>query len=68
MWVEAGKVCEWKRPRTLSVRLLWNGRATEAVRQFLRTMSFGYSGVERVTQDEDEGEDSAGEEVEPGAT
>ena len=41
-----GKTCEWEHPRTPSVRLLWDGRATEAVLDFLRTTRVGCIGVE----------------------
>ena len=48
MWKEIGKACEWKHRRTPSVRFLWDGRATEAVLEFLRTTMVGCIGAERV--------------------
>ena len=66
MWKAIGKACEWKRPRTPSVGLLWDGRATEAVLEFLRTTRVGCIGTERVPPEEEEGEDSEGEEGGPG--
>ena len=56
---------EWKRPRTPAVRLLWDGRATEAVLEFLRTR-VGCIGTESARPEEEEGEDSEGEEGKPG--
>ena len=37
LWKEIGMACEWKHPRTPLVRLLWDGRAADAVLEFLRT-------------------------------
>ena len=66
MWREIGKACEWKHPRTSSVRLLWDEWATEAVLEFLRTTRVGCVGTERVHPEEEEGDISEGEEGEPG--
>ena len=66
MWKETGRACEWKRLRTPSVRLLWDGRATKAVLDFLRTTRVGSIGTERVPPEEEEGEVSEGEEGGPG--
>ena len=60
MWKEIGKACEWKQPRTASVRLLWDGWATEAVLEFLRTTRVGCIGTERVPSEEGEGEGGPG--------
>ena len=54
-----GKGCEWKHPRTPSVRLLWDERV-EAVSEFLRTTRVGCTGTEGGTPEE-EGEDSENE-------
>ena len=62
---EIGKACEWKRPRTPSVRLQWEMKATGAVLEFLRTTRVGCVGAGRVPP-EDRGEDSEGEEGGPG--
>lgn len=62
MLKEIQKACEWKHPCTPSVRLLWDGRATDAVLEFLRTTRVGCIGTERVPPEEGEGEDSEGEE------
>ena len=49
----------WKRPRAPSVRHLWEGKATVAVLEFLRTTRVGCVGTGRVPP-EDVGEDSEG--------
>ena len=54
-----GKGCEWKHPRTPSVRLLWDERV-EAVPEFLRTTRVGCTGTER-RPPEEESEDSENE-------
>ena len=59
---EIERACEWKRPRTPSVRLLWDGRATEAVLEFLHTTMVGCIGA---PPEEEEGEVSEGEEGGP---
>ena len=64
MWGAIGMACEWKRPRTPSVRLLWDGRATEAVLEFLCTTRVGWIGADRLPREEGEGEDSENEERE----
>ena len=46
--------------------LLWDGKATEVVLEFLRTTRVGCIGTERVSREEEEGEDSEGEEGGPG--
>ena len=66
MCKEIRKACEWKHPHTPSFRLLWDGRATEAVIKFLRTTRVGCVGTERVPPEEEEGDISEGEEGEPG--
>ena len=66
MWRVIGKACEWEDPRTPSVRLLWNGRATEAVLEFLRPTRVGCIGVGREPPEDEGGEDSEGEERGPG--
>ena len=48
LWKDVGEACEWKHPRTPSVRLLWDVRAAGAVLEFLRTTRVGCFGVERV--------------------
>ena len=48
-----------------SVRLLWDGRATEAVLDFLRTTRIGCIGADRGPPEEEEGEESEGEEGGP---
>ena len=65
MWKDIVEACEWEHPRTPSVRLLWDGRATEAVLEFLRTTRVRCMGTERVPP-EDKGEIREGEEGEPG--
>ena len=61
MWKEIGKACQWKHPRTPSVRLLLDGRATEAVLEFLRRTRVGCIGVERVPPEEEDGDESESE-------
>ena len=65
LWKEIGRACEWEHPRAPSIRLLWDGRATEAVLEFLRTTRVGCTGVERVPP-EGEGKDNEGEKGRPG--
>ena len=65
MWKDIGEACEWEHPRIPSVRLLWDGPATEAVLEFLRTTRVGCIGAERLSP-EDRGEVSDGEEGGPG--
>ena len=60
-----GKACEWKRPRTPSVRLRWEVKATEAVSELFRTTRVGCIGARRVPP-ENIGEDSKGEKGGPG--
>ena len=48
MWKDIGEACEWEHPRIPSVRPLWDGRATEAVLEFLRTTRVGCIGAERI--------------------
>ena len=48
-----------------SVRLLWDGRATEAVLDFLRMTRVGCIGAGRGPPEEEEGEESEGEEGGP---
>ena len=48
-----------------SVRYLWEGRATDAVLEFLRTTRVGCVGLGRVPL-EDRGEEESGEEGGPG--
>ena len=55
MWKEIGKACERKHSHTPSFRLLWDGRATEAVLEFLRTTRVGCIGTERDPPEEEEG-------------
>ena len=55
MWKEIGKACEWKHPRTPSVRLLWDGRTTEGVLEILRTTRVGCIGAERAPPEEEGG-------------
>ena len=52
----------WERPRAPSVRYLWEGKATDAVLEFLRTTRVGCVGLGRVPP-EDRGEEESGEEV-----
>ena len=59
---EIGKRCKGKRPRIPPVRLLWGGRATEAVLEFLRTTRVGCIGTERVPPEKEEAEVNEGEE------
>lgn len=47
--------------RPPSVRLLCDGRATQAVLEFMRTTGVGRIGAERAPPEEEEGEDSKGE-------
>ena len=61
MWKEIGKASGWKHPRTPSVRLLWDGRTTAAVLEFLRTARVGRIGAERVPPEEEGGEETEGE-------
>ena len=51
----------WEWPRTPSVLYLWEGKATDAVLEFLRTMKVGCVGLGRVPP-EDRGEEKSGEE------
>ena len=51
----------WKWPRTPSARYLWEGKATDAVLEFLCTMRVGCVGIGRVPP-EDRGEEESGEE------
>ena len=55
----------WKRPRAPSVRYLWEGKATDAVLELLRTTRVGCRGLGRVPL-EDRGEEESGEEWGPG--
>ena len=48
LWKDVGEVCRRERPRAPSVRLLWDGRATDAVLEFLRTTRVGCIGTGRV--------------------
>ena len=50
----------WERPRAPSVRYLWEGKATDAVLEFLRTTKVGCVGVGRVPL-EDRGDEESGE-------
>ena len=60
-----GKSCRWKHPRAPSVKLLWEGRAAEAVLDFLRDTRVGYGATVR-RPPEEEGEDRKCEEDGPG--
>ena len=64
-WKDIGEACRWERPRAPSVRYLWEGKATSAVLEFLRTTRVGCVGVGRVPP-EDRGEIEEGEEGGPG--
>ena len=64
MWKDVGEACEWKHPRTPSVRLLWDVRAAGAVLEFLRTTRVGRIGVG--SPPGGQGEETDGEEGEPG--
>ena len=64
-WKDVGGTCEWKHPRTPSVRLLWDVRAAGAVLEFLRTTRVGCISGERVPA-EDRWDDTQGEEGGPG--
>ena len=55
----------WEWPRAPSVRHLWEGKATEAVLEFLRTTRVGCRGLGRVPP-EVRGEVEGGEEGGPG--
>ena len=61
LWRDIGEACEWRHPRTPSVRLLWDVRAAEAVLEFLRTTRVGCIGTERAPSEEEEVEESEGE-------
>ena len=50
----------WKWPRAPSVRYLWEGKATDAVLEFLRTAMEGCVGTGRVPPEE-RGEEESGE-------
>ena len=65
LWKDIGKALRWKRPRAPSVRYLWEGKATDAVLEFLRTTRVGCRGLGRVPP-EDRGEEVNGEEGGPG--
>ena len=60
-----GKACEWRHPRTASVRLLWDGRVTDAVLELLRTTRVGRIGTEILPSEKEEGEGSEREEGGP---
>ena len=62
MWKTIEEACEWDHPRTPLDRLLWDGRATEAVLEFLRTTRVGCIGTERAPPEDEEVEDNEGEE------
>ena len=65
LWKDVGEALGWKEPRAPSVRYLWEGKATDAVLEFLRTTRVGCTGVGRVPPEE-RGEDESGEEGGPG--
>ena len=65
LWKDIGEACRWERPRAPSVRYLWEGKATSAVLEFLRTTRMGYVGIGKVPP-EDRGENEEGEEGDPG--
>ena len=65
MWRDIGKVCGWRHPRAPSVRLLWDGRATEAVLDFLRDTRVGCLVALR-RPPEERGDDGEEEESGPG--
>ena len=48
LWKDIGEALGWKRPRAPSVRYLWEGKATDAVLEFLRTTRVGCRGLGRV--------------------
>ena len=65
LWKEIGEALEWKEPRAPSVRHLWEGKATDAVLEFLQTTRVGCVGSGRVPPEE-RGGDESGEEGGPG--
>ena len=62
LWKDIREACRWERPRTPSVRYLWEGKA---VMEFLRTTQVGCVGIGRVPP-KDRGENEEGEEGGPG--
>ena len=65
LWKDIGEALRWEWLRTPSVRYLWEGKATDAVLEFLRTTRVGCVGLGRVSPD-DRGEANSGEVVRPG--
>lgn len=41
MWKEIGNACKWKHPRTPSIRLFWEDKATDAVLRFVESTGWG---------------------------
>ena len=64
LWKDVGEALGWDRPRAPSVRHLWEGKATDAVLEFLRTTRVGCVGIGRVPPEDREEEN--GEEGGPG--
>ena len=62
---DIGEALRWEWPKTPSVRYLWEGKATGAVLEFLRTTRVGCVGLGRVPPEE-RGEEESGEEGGPG--
>ena len=60
LWKDVGEALGWKRPRAPSVWYLWEGKATDAVLEFLCTTRVGCVGVGRVPL-KGRGEDEEGE-------
>ena len=63
--MDIGEALGWKEPPAPSVRHLWEGKATDAVLEFLRTTRVRYVGLGRVPP-EDRVEEESGEEGGPG--